>query len=255
MRSFIALGLTVMIGVAAAPACAGTIASTVVGRLDVHVVGERTVFVAVPARYDSTTRIPVLYLQDGEDLFDAARASGGNEWGVDELLAAEPAGIPPLLVVGIEAAPQARLEYAPPGTIPGAAADAYLRFVLEVVKPFIDARYATRAEADWTWIGGEEAGGVVALYAGWTRPDVFGGAIALGLPDLAAADIEWLRTTTPRVPLRLWIDQQGGGETRGSTTQLLAQLQRGARVDLRMAGETTPPLVRLGAALRSLAAP
>jgi hypothetical protein len=96
---------------------------------------------------------------------------------------------------------------------------------------------------------------VAALYAAWTQSQVFAGAIAIGLPDLDAAALTWVRTP-PRAALRLWIDQDGNADTaRNSTTQLLAELGRGARVHWGIAGPQTPPLVRLGAALRVLAAP
>jgi len=233
----------------------------VAGRVDVHeAVGgaglpARTLYIALPAAYDSTARYPVLYLQDGQDLFDAGLASGGEEWGLDELMAARPAGIPPLVIVGIAAAAEAGREYAPPGTATGARADAYVRFVVEVVKPYVDARYATRSEPEWTWIGGAGAGAVAALYAAWLRSDVFGAGIALALPDFDTAALAWVRATTPAPGLRLWIEQQGGADVRGSTTQLLTDFGRGARVDLRVAGRDAAPMVRLAAALRAVAGP
>lgn len=236
-------------------------AAGITGRVDVHPdigadgVRARTVFVAVPADYDPDRRYPVLYMQDGQDLFDPALAPGGAEWGVDELLAANPPGIPPLLVVGIAAAADSRLEYAPPGA-GGGRADTYTRFVVEVVKPYIDAHYATRSEPDWTWIGGAGGGGVAALYAAWTQPRVFGGAIAIGLPDLDVDAVAWVRTPLSHAGLRLWIDQDSNADiARNSTTQLLADLRRGARVHMGIAGPETPSLVRLGAALRVLAGP
>jgi hypothetical protein len=252
-------------GLAPPPACGTPDApprATVAGRLDAHPalagagVEPRTIWVLVPADYDSTRRYPVLYLQDGQDLFDESRAAGGAEWGVDELLQARPQGIPPLFVVGIEATPHARRDYAPPGSLAGARGDAYVRFVVDVVKPYVDARYATRAEPEWTWIGGAGAGGLVAAYAAWTTPHVFGAAIALAMPDLDGRDLAWVHAARPAAPVRLWLEQQGAGAlTRGSTTQLLTDLRRGARVDLRVSGAETPMLVRLAAALRALAQP
>jgi hypothetical protein len=236
--------------------------TTVVGRLDVHAgiggagLPERTLYVYVPAGYDTTQRYPVLYLQDGQDLFDATRAAGGDEWGLDELLSARPPGIPPLLVVGIEAAPDARSEYAPPGSGQGAKGDAYVRFVVETVKPYVDKRYATRREARWTWIGGAGGGGLAALYGTWTRPRVFGAGIALSLPDLDSRTLPWLRKPPPAPGPRLWIDQEGHEAlAHASTTQLLVDLRRGARVDLHVASSHTARLVRLAAALRAVAAP
>jgi hypothetical protein len=128
-------------------------AHTVVGKVEEHVVtgsepiGSRRLYVLLPPDFDPKRRYPVVYAQDGQDLFDAATAAGGDEWGLDELLDARPAGIPSLIVVGIEAAPHAIRDWAPPGSTDGARADVFVEFLVEVVKPFVDRTYPTRCAA------------------------------------------------------------------------------------------------------------
>ena len=237
--------------------------STVVGRLDVTAPllaadssRARRLFVWLPADYDSTHRYPVLYMPNGQDLFDTATAAGGEEWGIDELLAARPAGIPELIVVGIEAAPHAIDDYAPPGSRDGASGAAYVDFLTTIVKPYVDRHYATRAEPDWTWIAGDGSGAAIVLYAAWTHADVFGAGIALSVPDLDRAALAWARVPPANATPRLWIDQLGSGTiATPSTTDLYGLLSKGARVQFHIAGSHTYRLVRLATALRSLAAP
>lgn len=238
-------------------------ASTVVGRLEISAPlpaadssVARRLFVWLPAAYDSTHRYPVLYMPNGQDLFDTATAAGGEEWGIDELLAAHPAGIPDLIVVGIEAAPHAIDDYAPPGSGDGARGAAYVAFLTTVVKPYVDKHYATRRQADWTWIAGDGSSAAIVLYAAWTRADIFGAGIALAVPDLDRAALAWARVLPVATAPRLWVDQLGSGAiAAASTTDLYGLLSKGARVEFHLAGSHAYRLVRLGAALRSMAAP
>jgi len=236
-------------------------AHTVVGKLEQQVVtgpepiGSRRLDVLLPPDFDPQHRYPVVYAQDGQDLFDAATAAGGDEWGLDELLDARPAGIPSLIVVGIEAAPHAILDWAPPGSTDGARADVFARFLAEVVKPFVDRTYPTQSGRETAVLLGRGSAAVFSIYAAWTRSEVFGAAIALELPDIDRASFGWLEQK-PAKHLDLWIEQSAGDTAvRPSDTDVLEALRRGARVEYSMGSRTTSPLVLVGAGLRSLFSP
>jgi predicted alpha/beta superfamily hydrolase len=247
-------------GTAPGPGSA-TVQHTVVGKLDVHTsfiskeLGtRRALYVLLPPHYESDPqrRFPVVYAQNGQDLFDAATAAGGEEWAIDELLQAEPPGIAEMIVVGITAAPQAMAEFAPPGSRDDARGDAYVRFLVSEVKPFIDAHYRTQPGPARAVLLGEGAGGILALYGAWSEPKVFGAAIALGLPDLDARGSAWAQVPPKDGAPRLWIEQESSDMARISTTTLLAALKRAADVQLVMAGPRSSRLTRLAAGLRAL---
>jgi len=237
------------------------VAHTVVGHLDEHVVtgpgpiGSRRLHVLLPPDFDPEHRYPVVYAQDGQDLFDAATAAGGEEWGLDELVDAKPPGIPPLIVVGIEAAPHAILDMAPPGSTEGARADLFARFLAEVVKPFVDRTYPTQSSRQGAVLLGRGPGALFSIYAAWTQADVFGGAIALELPDADPASLAWVQEKPAARP-RLWIEQSAGDvAVRPSATALLESLRAGAQVSYSMGSSKASPLVLVGAGLRELFSP
>lgn len=142
----------------------------------------RDVLIYLPPGYDTDTRrrYPVLYLQDGQNLFDGATAFiPGKEWRVDEtaqrLIRAR--AIEPLIIVGIYNAGVHRLaEYTPSATRrfrEAGRADAYGRMIVEELKPLIDRTYRTLPDAMHTGIGGSSLGGLVSLYLGLKYPQVF----------------------------------------------------------------------------------
>ena len=155
----------------------------------------RDVSVWLPPGYDAAdTRYPVLYMHDGQNLFDAERAGYGKEWGVDEHVARLAANgqIRLPIVVGVHNTPLRLREYVPadmfralPGdirtdlmTLYGGEplSDGYLRFLVEELKPFIDRTYRTRPARDDTTIMGSSMGGLISLYAMMKHPEVFGSA-------------------------------------------------------------------------------
>lgn len=147
----------------------------------------------------------VLYMMDGQNLFTPSRYSGAD-WGVAEtlsrLIAAGKA--PPAIVVGIDAIETRSAEYAPQGvyallppdyqarvrTFDGGSppnSDAFLKFVVTELKPFIDKSYATKPGPESTSIMGSSSGGLLALYAQGQYPDVFGASASLSMPWLMAS--------------------------------------------------------------------
>ncbi len=176
----------------------------------------RRVSIYLPPGYDaSAARYPVLYLQDGQNLFDPGRAFvPGQDWGLDE--AAEHlilgGGIAPLILVGIDHGGVDRIEEYTPSHDPrrraGGRVDAYRHFLVSELKPWIDARYRTRAEADSTGLGGSSLGGLAALDIGLTRPDVFG-RLAVLSPSLwwhRRRVLDRARALDGRLAVRIWLD-------------------------------------------------
>lgn len=211
--------------------------------------GVRRLFVRLPAGYDRSQRYPVVYALDGQDLFDAKTAAHGSDWGLDELLDARPPGIAPLIVVGIESSPHATLEHALPGSADGANGDAFARYLAATVRPFVDARWSTRAERTGRVVMGQGAGAVLALYAAWALAPTFGGAIALDLP---AFEVPSLGAAPPKLRPRVWIEQASGDTGGPSTADLLALLRAHADVQYVIGSAQTPRLVLVAAGLRTV---
>jgi predicted alpha/beta superfamily hydrolase len=142
----------------------------------------RSLIVYTPASYaEGDRRYPVLYMQDGQNLFDP-RTSFAGDWGLRTSLGwASRRGVEPI-VVGIPNAGTARIdEYSPfpePGS-GGGGGDRYVAFVINTVKPLVDQRFRTLPEAAHTGIAGSSLGGLISLYAFFRFPGVFGSVGAL----------------------------------------------------------------------------
>ncbi len=156
----------------------------------------RDVTVWLPPNYDEhpDRRWPVLYMHDGQNLFDGSRAAYGSEWGVDEHVARLQAGgqIRAPIVVGIHNTPLRLREYVPADLIRALPddmradvqaiyggeplSDGYLRFLVRELKPFIDRTYRTSPGRLDTAIMGSSMGGLISLYALMRYPLTFGGA-------------------------------------------------------------------------------
>lgn len=141
----------------------------------------RGIRVYLPPSYDqSDQRYPVIYMHDGQNLFDDATSFVG-EWGVDEVLnevAFE--GGPEFIVVGVDNGGTLRTEELTPWPHPkfeGGKGGAYVKFIVETIKPFIDAEYRTKPDAENTAIGGSSLGGLISHYAIYKYPDTFSKAI------------------------------------------------------------------------------
>ena len=142
---------------------------------------ERTLRLYLPPSYESSTtkRYPVIYMHDGQNLFDDATSFAG-EWGVDETLDefARMRGFE-VIVVGIDNGGAERNHELSPWSNPQidpAQGEQYMAFVVDVVKPFIDAHYRTRPDRADTAMIGSSLGGLVTHYALLRYPQVFGKA-------------------------------------------------------------------------------
>ncbi|HEX5041920.1 MAG TPA: alpha/beta hydrolase-fold protein [Candidatus Polarisedimenticolaceae bacterium] len=189
-----------------------------VGTIRVHAsfpsqwIPARTVQVYLPPGYarDKERRYPVLYLHDGQNVFDAAAA--GMEWQVDEAAEAlvRQGKIEPLIVVAVANGDARTDEYTPTAVEGkgGGKAALYARFLREELKPFIDRTYRTRPGPADTAVGGASHGGLVSLWLALTHPDTFGNALALstsaGWDDERI--VKQVRALPAKVPVRIWLD-------------------------------------------------
>ena len=138
---------------------------------------DRGVWAYLPPSYDEnpTARFPVLYMHDGQNLFDPAMAFGGNEWKVDETLnaGAQDGSIRELIVIGVESTSDRIWEYTG-GAAPQHGGDLYRAMLIDELKPVIDSMLRTLPGRDTTGIAGSSMGGYISAYVTATRPDVFG---------------------------------------------------------------------------------
>jgi predicted alpha/beta superfamily hydrolase len=186
---------------------------------------DRDVVVYLPPGYDrnKTKRYSVLYLHDGQNLFDGATSFiPGKEWRVDETAEAliTAGKIEPLIIVGVNNTGKDRInEYTPAKDEKykmGGKADQYGRMLIEELKPFIDSTYRTRKDAGHTGLGGSSLGGLVSVYLGLKYNNVFG-RIAAVSPSVWFANkqiVQYTAALTTKPHLRIWIDI---GTKEGST--------------------------------------
>lgn len=176
----------------------------------------RRVSIYLPPGYDeATARYPVLYLQDGQNLFDPGRAFvPGQDWRADETAEASIAAgrIAPLIMVGIDHGGVDRMDEYTPSCDPrrgaGGRLPAYRRFLVEELKPWVDHYFRTRPEAPATGLGGSSLGGLAALEIGLARPDVFG-RLALLSPSLwwdRRCAVARARGLDRRLDTTIWLD-------------------------------------------------
>lgn len=152
---------------------------------------------------------PVLYLMDGQNVFEALPGLPG-EWGVDETATEliEAGVIRPLIIVGVPHAGEHRLtEYLPFGSIRGneAAGPEFVEWMRREVMPRVERAFRVAGGPENTGIGGASLGGAISLYAATTHPDVFGRVIVESLPllpdngDAARAYLDSVKSWPQRV--------------------------------------------------------
>ncbi|GAB4091432.1 alpha/beta hydrolase [Flaviaesturariibacter terrae] len=163
-----------------------------------QLVQPRNIDVWLPPGYPSAGRYDVLYMHDGQMLFDSTITWNRQEWKVDETMGRVVAAkkIRPTIVVAIPNIPRLRLaEYFPQGALrwlPAASkdsltaevggeflADAYLGFIVTELKPYIDSAFDVYSSREHTFIAGSSMGGLISFYALCEYPHIFGGAACL----------------------------------------------------------------------------
>ena len=224
---------------------AGAIA-TVPGWYSHRLDNVRAIRVYLPPAYleNGGQRFPVVYLHDGQNLYDDRTAFGGVSWNIAGAMdqGARDGSIHQAIVVGVDATADRISEYTPvPDPIDGGGnAAAYLSFLLEELKPWVDARYRTLPGRDTTAIMGSSLGGLVSAYAGVQRPDVFG-LVGVVSPSTWWSN-EWIigavagTRDAPVKPGKVYVDSGDAGPSNDDVgyTATLAQTYRDAgNIDVR----------------------
>lgn len=170
-------------------------------------VTDRTVDIWLPEGYSNNQRYPVLYMHDGQMLYDSAKAWNKQEWGVDDVFSKliKDKKIPPTIVVGVwnggktrhpDYFPQKPFESLPKSFTDSLLeqgnresgeklfsttvnSDNYLKYLVEELKPFIDKNYATLPDSSNTFVAGSSMGGLISMYAICEYPNIFSGAACL----------------------------------------------------------------------------
>ena len=214
----------------------------------------RRVWLYLPPGYvASHRRYPVLYLQDGQNVFDAATSFSG-EWGVDETLdSLHAAGDPGVIVVAVDNGREHRMdEYQPwPAAnrnIGGGEGSAYVDFLVHTLKPYVDAHYRTRPDRANTGVGGSSLGGLISFYATLEYPDVFGRALVFSTPFFLHPQLlAMARAAHPRQPpTRFYFDTglTEGVSSAGIPERAMARSQEAVVDSLAAAGIDTAHDVR-----------
>jgi predicted alpha/beta superfamily hydrolase len=188
-------------------------------RLLRHQVEGRTLIVYLPPTYeaDAERRFPVLYMQDGQNLFDPETSFiKGNYWRMGETADAliEAGEVEPLIIAGIYNTGDRRIDEYTPGKdkrLGGGHADTYGRMLVQKLKPFVDSEYRTLPGATHCGLGGSSLGGLVTLYLGLRYPTVFS-RLAVISPSVWWRQRVILKEVAgiPRKPaLRIWLDIGG----------------------------------------------
>ncbi len=186
-----------------------SLASGTVDRIEAfkseHVIA-RNVDVWLPDGYSDDNKYAVLYMHDGQMLYDSTRSWNGQEWGVDETMKKllNEGKIRNTIVVGIWNTELRHSEYFPqkafeslPSSLQDSlikhgkrnpetalfkttvCSDNYLKFLVEELKPYIDNKYSTHSDKANTFIAGSSMGGLISIYAICEYPETFAGAACL----------------------------------------------------------------------------
>ena len=190
-------------------------------------VDARNVDVWLPDGYSPEKKYAVLYLHDGQMLFDAATTWNKQEWGVDETVGRliKEGKIRETIVVGVWNNGEYRhSEYYPQKTLAQLApetrdfivknslkdkpqADNYLKFLVEELKPYIDENFSTKKDRANTFIVGSSMGGLISIYALCEYPKVFGGAAGISTHLPMVGDVKTPNIETVSASFRAYLEK------------------------------------------------
>ncbi len=142
----------------------------------------RTIRILLPQDYEKSNQsYPVLYMHDGQNLFENETAYANHSWGIDETL--KSLNLDQIIVVGIDNSDLRFFEYSPWKSVPevrkitaidtGGLGDIYADFLVNQVKPLIDSKYRTIPNYDYTMIAGSSMGAYISTYIAVKYPKVF----------------------------------------------------------------------------------
>jgi len=177
-------------------------------------VAERNIEVWLPPKYDHGKEYDVIYIHDGQNVFNAETSYAGIAWEMDSTMndLVRKGKIRPAIVVAIWNTPDRFREYMPfqprepllaikqaMGIEEDLLSDEYLKFIVKELKPFIDKNYSTKKDPANTFIMGSSMGGLISLYAVMEYPEIFGGAgcISTHWPAVDGIFIEHLPGNLP----------------------------------------------------------
>jgi predicted alpha/beta superfamily hydrolase len=200
---------------------------------------DRDVWVYLPPTYleNARVKLPVVYMHDGQNLFDPTLAFGGNEWKVDETMndAAESGSIREAIVIGVGNTSARMDEYTPTFDASegfGGKGDKYLTMLVTELKPVVDGALRTETARESTAIMGSSLGGLISSYAGTTRMDTFGliGALSPSTwwdSTVIIKDVAATKGKSP-LPLKVYVDSGDSGTSSDdmTNTKQLAQTYR-----------------------------
>ena len=181
-------------------------------------------------------RYPVLYMHDGQNLFDARTAAYGMAWEIgktmDRLIAA--GVIEPAIVVGIDNTPDRIAEYTPccDAKYHGGKLDAYMAFVVDTVKPWADANLRTLKDREHTAIMGSSLGGIASVYIAQKHPEIFAKAAGLS-SSFWWNDGDLVKHVPARQPVSFYLDAGTDGDGLDDTRKMRdALLAQGYKLDV-----------------------
>lgn len=183
----------------------------------------RRIWIYLPPDYETSQEsYPVMYMHDGQNLFDNVTAFAG-EWEVDETLNAlhEETGFG-MIVVGIDNGGSLRIDEYSPWINPqygGGDGELYIDFLTETLKPFIDSMYRTLSDPGNTALMGSSMGGLISHYGGIAEPPVFG-RIGVFSPSFGVFDSCYVYTSMQSIDTDSKFYFLGGGQESGVVARI-----------------------------------
>jgi len=222
--------------------------------------GSRTIHIYLPPSYQTQPqrRYPVLYLQDGQNVFSSAGTNAAFGWGswdldrtVDKL--GREGKMQEIIMVAIDNSPARLKEYNGSHGSPGitnTAFDNYERFLVTELKPQMDREYRTLPDPADTAVMGSSLGGFCSVVLAWEHPEIFGGAACLSgsfqIDHTNFLDEVLKNYRGQPKPFRIYLDSgvvdfEGGDDNRSLTKEAAVQLRRiGWKRDLRLFVDKKP---------------
>ena len=189
----------------------------------------RTLIVYLPPSYslNPLKRYPVLYMHDGQNLFEAATSATGVEWRVDETANSRmnQGLMDEAIIVGVYNTGSNRIfEYTPccDADYGGGGADLYESFIIDTVKPYIDGAYRTLSSKANTAVMGSSLGGLVSFYIGRRHPEVFGKLGSMSGSfwwDNEALTVQ-VEASASKVPVKIYLDAGTNSDGLTQTTRM-----------------------------------
>ncbi|MBK7630179.1 MAG: histidine kinase [Ignavibacteriales bacterium] len=173
----------------------------------------RDIIVWLPPSYDSLPNkyYPVLYMQDGQNLFDPTTSSFGIDWQMDETADSliRSYAMQEIIIVGIYNSINRGKEYNHTNL-----GEAYIQFIVEELKPFIDVTYRTLPDKKNTAVGGSSSGGLISFIIAWEYSDIFSKAACIS-PAFKISDINYIAPISDFIgakkEIKIYIDNGGIG--------------------------------------------